>query len=145
MIQNQKTRQKSSLQRAKRPKDSNEINIIRRTLENNTHEVIEDTKIKKVTSWRKSQPKFFKSMIYNILSFGILHIVSLFHPNLFIKLYCNPSSGVECDYFLVENIYGKLTLCPNIYRKKKSNIPLLVIFAKFIYTGIISFFSSLYS
>ena len=119
MIQNQKTRQKSSLQKAKRQKDPNEINIIRRTLENNTHEVIEDTKIKKVTSWRKSQPKFFKSMIYNILSFGILHIVSLFHPNLFIKLYCNPSSGVECDYFLVENIYGKLTLCPNIYRKKK--------------------------
>ena len=36
------------------------INILRRTLENNTHEVIEDTKIKKVTSWRKSKKNFSK-------------------------------------------------------------------------------------
>ena len=34
-------------------KESNEINIIRRTLENNTHEVIEDTKLKRITSWTK--------------------------------------------------------------------------------------------
>ena len=36
------------------------IKIFRRTSENNTHEVIEDTKIKKVTSWRKSKTKFSK-------------------------------------------------------------------------------------
>ena len=121
MIQTQKSKQTISNQKIGREKDSNEIDIRRRTLDNNTHEVIEDTKIKRVTSWRKSQAKFFKSMVYNILSCGILHIVSLFHPNLFIKLYCNPSPGAECDYFLVENIYGKLTLCSNIIRKKKKN------------------------
>ena len=124
MLQRQKPIQKISNQKIRKKRDSNEIDIKRRTLENNTHEVIEDTKIKRVTSWRKSQAKFFKSMIYNILSFGILHIISLFYPNLFIKLYCNSSSAAECDYFLVENIYGKLTLCPNIIRKKKKNIKL---------------------
>ena len=121
MIQKQKSKQTISTQKIEKKKDSNEIDIRRRTLDNNTHEVIEDTKIKRVTSWRKSQAKFFKSMVYNILSFGILHIVSLFHPNLFIKLYCNPSPAAECDYFLVENIYGKLTLCSNIFHKKKKN------------------------
>ena len=43
--------------------DEYNIKIFRRTLENYTHEVIEDTKIKKVTSWRKSQKKFFQSLI----------------------------------------------------------------------------------
>ena len=108
-------------------KDTNEIELRRRTLENNTYESIEDKKLKKITSWRKSQQKFFKNLIYNILSFGILHIISLFHPNLYIKLYCDPSPASECDYFLVENIYGKLTLCPNICRKKdikELNLPL---------------------
>ena len=121
MIQKQKSKQTISTQKIEKKKDSNEIDIRRRTLDNNTHEVIEDTKIKRVTSWRKSQAKFLKSMVYNILSFGILHIVSLFHPNLFIKLYCNPSPAAECDYYLVENIYGKLTLCSNIFHKKKKN------------------------
>ena len=35
------------------------IKLIRRTIENNTHVVIEDTKIKNITSWRKSKKKFF--------------------------------------------------------------------------------------
>ena len=96
------------------------INIFRRTLENNTHEVIEDTKIKKVTSWRKSQKKFFQSLILNILSLGIIHIISLFFPNLYIKLYCNQRKPTECDFFLVEDIYGKFTLCKKIYKKDKT-------------------------
>ena len=100
---------------------SNEIKIIRRTLENNTHEVIEDTKIKRITSWRKSEIKFKNSLIFNILSFGILHIISLFHPNIYIKLYCIPWPAKECDFFLVENIYGKLTLCEIIYKKNKNS------------------------
>ena len=74
MIQKQKSKQTISTQKIEKKKDSNEIDIRRRTLDNNTHEVIEDTKIKRVTSWRKSQAKFFKSMVYNILSFGILHL-----------------------------------------------------------------------
>ena len=123
MLQRTKTKGKLPPQQDKRKKDSNEIPLRKRTLENNSHEVIEDTKIKRITSWRRSQTKLFKTIIYNILTCGIIHLVSLFHPNLFIKLYCNPSSGTECDYFLVENIYGKLTLCKNIYRKKGKKRP----------------------
>ena len=99
----------------------NEINIFRRNLENNTHEVIEDMKLKRITSWRKSNTKFLHNLIYNILSFGILHIISLYYPNLYIKLYCNPWPAKECDYFLVENIYGQLTLCLKIVKKMNNN------------------------
>ena len=98
---------------------SNEIKLLRRNLDNNTHEVYEDLNIKKITSWRKSQNKFMKNLIFNILSFGILHLISLFFPRLYIKLYCNPRPVKECDYFLVENIYGKAILCPVKRRKDK--------------------------
>ena len=97
------------------------INFVKRTIENNTHEVIQDTKLKNITSWRKSQKKFLCNLIYNILSFGILHIISLFYPNLYLKLYCNPWPPKECDFFLVENIYGELTLCTKIHKKSKKN------------------------
>ena len=100
--------------------DTYNIKIFRRTLENNTHEVLEDTKIKKVTSWRKSQKKFFISLIFNILSLGIIHLLSLYFPSLYIKLYCIRRKPQECDYFLVENIYGNLTLCKKIYKKDKT-------------------------
>ena len=100
--------------------DSNEIKIIRRTLENNTHEVIEDAKIKRITSWRKSEVKFKKNLIFNILSFGIVHLISLFYPNIYIKLYCIPWPAKECDFFMIENIYGKMTLCDRIYKKNKN-------------------------
>ena len=104
----------------KTEEDIYNIKIFRRTLENNTHEVLEDTKIKKVTSWRKSQKKFFQSLIFNIFTLGIIHIISLFYPNLYIKLYCNRRKPKECDFFLVEDIYGKLTLCKKIYKKDKT-------------------------
>ena len=126
MIPKQKSKIKSSKQIGKKQKDFNEIEIVRRTLENNTHESFEDTKLKKVTSWRRSQEKFFKSLVYNILTCGLLHFISLFYPNLFIKLYCNPSSANECDYFLVENIYGKFTLCKNICKKNSATAPFLL-------------------
>ena len=99
----------------------NIIKFIKRTLENNTHEVIEDSKLKKITSWRKSKEKFSQNLIYNILSFGLLHIISLYYPNLYLKLYCNPWPPKECDFFLVENIYGELTLCAKIHKKRKNN------------------------
>ena len=101
---------------------SNEIKLIRRTLENNTHEVYEDSRIKKITSWRKSQNKFFHNLIYNILSFGILHLLSLYYPKLYVKLYCNPWPVKESDYFLVENIYNEAFLCPIIKRRDKRNV-----------------------
>ena len=99
----------------------NNIKIVRRTLENNTHIVIEDSKLKNITSWRKSQTKFMKNLIFNILSLGILHIVSKYYPKLYLKLYCNPRPPKECDYFLVENIYGQFTLCEKIHKKSKPN------------------------
>ena len=77
----------------------NEIHLRKRTLENNTHEVNEDKKIKRITSWRKSQNKFLKNLKYNILSFGLLHLFSLIFPKLYINLYCNPSSVKESDFF----------------------------------------------
>lgn len=100
--------------------DDDGINIIKRTLDNNTHEVISDMKLKKITSWRKSKTKFLNNLIYNILSLGILHLISLCYPNLYIKLYCIPWPAKECDYFLVENIYGQVTLCLKIYKKSNS-------------------------
>ena len=103
-------------------KDDNKIQIIKRTLNNNTHEVIQDIKIKNITSWRKSKKKFLNNLIYNILSFGILHLISLYCPNLYIKLYCYQRPPKECDYFLVENIYGYFTLCLKIHKKDKNII-----------------------
>lgn len=100
--------------------DDDGINIIKRTLENNTHEVISDMKLKKITSWRKSKTKFLNNLVYNILSLGILHLISLCYPNLYIKLYCIPWPAKECDYFLVENVYGQFTLCLKIYKKGTS-------------------------
>ena len=98
----------------------NQIKLIKRTLENNTHVVIEDTKLKNITSWRKSQTKFLQNLIFNILSFGIRHIISLHYPKLYLKLYCNPWPPKECDFFLVENIYGQFTLCEKIHKKSKN-------------------------
>ena len=105
------------LNNEKQDKPSNEINFKRRTIENNTHESIEDLKIKRITSWRKSRKKFLNNLKYNILSFGILHLISLYYPNLYIKLYCNPWPAKECDFFLVENIYGQYTLCSKTHIK----------------------------
>ena len=99
----------------------NEIKLIQRTFENNTHEVFEDKRLKSITSWRKSQAKFYKNLIFNILSLGILHIVSLHYPYLYIKLYCNPWPAKECDFFLVENIYGQYTICVKNHKKSKNN------------------------
>ncbi len=102
--------------------EENEFNIkiFKRTSENYTHEVIEDTKIKRITSWRKSRKKFLQSLVFNIFSFGIIHLISLCYPNLYLKLYCNQRKAKECDFFLVEDIYGKLTLCKKIYKKDKT-------------------------
>ena len=98
----------------------NKIKLIKRTLENNTHIVLEDTRLKNITSWRKSEKKFLQNLIFNILSLGILHIISLFHPKLYLKLYCYPWPPKECDFFLVGNIYGKFTLCSKIHKKRKN-------------------------
>ena len=99
----------------------NEIKLIQRTYANNTHEVLEDKRLKSITSWRKSKAKFYQNLIFNILSFGILHLISLHYPYLYIKLYCNPWPAKESDFFLVENIYGQYTLCVINHKKSKNN------------------------
>ena len=98
----------------------NNIKLIKRTLENNTHLVLEDTRLKNITSWRKSEKKFLQNLIFNILTFGLLHLISLYYPKLYLKLYCNPWPPKECDYFLVESIYGQYTLCSKIHKKCKN-------------------------
>ena len=114
-----KSHQKIDKEEINIDKQENNIKIIRRTIENNTHLVIEDTKLKNVTSWRKSETKFLQNLLFNIFSLGILHIISLFYPKLYLKLYCNPWHPKECDFFLVENIYGQFTLCSKIHKKSK--------------------------
>ena len=106
-----KTNKKSKINNSediKIDEQENKINLIKRTLKNNTHIVLEDTRLKNITSWRKSQTKFMQNLVFNILSCGILHIISLYYPKLYLKLYCNPWPPKECDYFLVENIYGQI-------------------------------------
>ena len=49
-----------------------------------------------------------------------MHIISLYYPNLYLQLYCNPRPPKECNYFLVENIYGEFTLCTKIHKKAKN-------------------------
>ena len=102
-------------------KEENKIKLIRRTLENNTHIVLEDTRLKNITSWRKSEKKFLQNLIFNILSLGLVHLISLYYPKLYLKLYCNPWPPKECDFFLVENIYGHFTLCSKIHKKRKND------------------------
>ena len=46
------------------------IKIFKRTIENNTHEVIEDCKLKNITTWRKSEKKFLKNLIFNNLVYS---------------------------------------------------------------------------
>ena len=105
-------------------KQENIIKLIKRTLQNNTHLVLEDNRLKSITSWRKSQSKFMKNLIFNFLSFGLLHLFSLYYPKLYLKLYCNPWPAKECDFFLVENIYGQFTLCSKIHKKSKNDMNL---------------------
>ena len=123
-----KTNKKSNLNNNEKIKiadEENKIKLIKRTLKNNTHIVLEDTRLKNITSWRKSQTKFMKNLVFNILSCGILHIISLHYPKLYLKLYCNPWPPKECDYFLVENIYGQFTLCSKIHKKSKNNFNII--------------------
>ena len=97
-----------------------ELKILQRSEENFTHRVDTDYKIKRITSWRRSSAKFKISLIFNILTFGIIHIISIFKPKLFIKLYCNKSHPTSSDYFLIEDIYGYYTLCKRIYNNRKN-------------------------
>ena len=100
-------------------------NIFKRTIENYTHDVITDSKIKCITAYRKSKFKFRMNIFFNILTLGIIYILSLFFPILYLKLYCNESSPLNSDYFLVEDEDDNKTLCQTerkkIFIKKLSN------------------------
>lgn len=105
--------------------DYNEISIKvklpfhRRTALNYTHTVNTDSQINLISTWRKSKIKFNINLIKNIFTFGILHIVSLFRPKLYLKLYCKPCSPKESDFFYIEDIDGYSTLCKSIYKRPK--------------------------
>ena len=98
-------------------KNDIKIEIIRRTNKNYTHIVNIDANIISITTWRKSKLKFRLNLITNILTLGILHIISLFHPKLYLKIYCKESLPKNSDFFLVEDIYKNYTLCKTIYTK----------------------------
>jgi len=94
----------------------------RRTSLNYTHTVSIDSQINLISTWRKSQIKFNMNLMKNIFTLGILHIVSLFHPKLYLKLYCKPCSPKESDFFYIEDINGHSTLCKSVYRRPKMMI-----------------------
>ena len=91
--------------------DINEINVFKRTIDNYTHEDISDKKIKQITSYRKSQKKFLSIIIFNILTFGLLHFISKCYPKIYLKLYCKKCSPKNSDFFLIEDLYGNFSLC----------------------------------
>ena len=95
----------------------NEIEFIRRTKENYTHDVLEDQIIEEITSWKRSQVKYCQFILYSILSCGLIHIISKYKPLLFIKLYLIPCIPKEAEYFLIKNIYGEYKLCEKKYKK----------------------------
>ena len=80
-------------------KNDIKIEIIRRTNKNYTHIVNIDAKIISITTWRKSKLKFRLNLITNILTLGILHIISLFNPKLYLKIYCKESMPKNSDFF----------------------------------------------
>ena len=90
----------------------NEIELIRRTKLNYTHEVLEDHNIQEITLWKISQNKIIRYYISNIFSFGITYLISKKNPKYFIKFCCLPCSIKEVDYFLVKDIYDTYKLCP---------------------------------
>ena len=96
------------------------IPFLKRTQLNYTHTVNVDSQISSISAWRKSKTKFNKNLIKNILSLGILHIISLFYPKLYLKLYCKPCTPKESDFFLIEEINGFTTLCKSKYKKPKT-------------------------
>ena len=98
-------------------KNISKIRIKKRTKENYTHKVNIDAKIISVTTWRKSKLKFRLNLIINFLTLGILHIISLFIPKLYLKIYCKQSLPTNSDFFLIEDIYNNCTLCKTIYNK----------------------------
>ena len=89
----------------------NEVELIRRTKDNYTHEVFQDKYIKEITTWKTSEKKLSHYYLYNILSCGIISLITKYKPLLFLKLYCIPSIPKEADYFLVEDIYSEYQLC----------------------------------
>ena len=115
-----KSKKNKQISKISKNKNINEIYFFRRTKDNYTHEDISDKKITKITSWRKSNKKFLSVLLLNIITLGILHIISKHYPKLYLKLYCNNCSPKYSDFFLVENIYGQCTLCQT--KKLKKNL-----------------------
>ncbi len=107
-----------------KPKKSlkeNEIELIKRTKDNYTHEVIHDKFIEEITTWKTSKKKLGHYYLYNILTCGIINLITRYKPLLFIKLYYIPCVPKEADYFLVKDIYNEYTLCIKEIKRNNQN------------------------
>ena len=100
----------------------NEIELIRRTKANYTHEVLEDHNIQEITVWKISQKKIICFYFFNIFSIGITYFISLNNPLYYIKFCCVPCTIKEANFFLVKDIYDAYKLCPK-ETKKYAKIP----------------------
>ena len=97
----------------------NEIELIPRTKENYTHDVLKDINIKEITAWKRTKSKLCYYIFCNILSCGFINIISKYKPLLFIKLYCISSIPEEADYFLIKDKYGEYKLCSKEIKRNK--------------------------
>ena len=100
-------------------KNENEIELMRRTKDNYTHESLRDKNIKEITSWKRAKKNLGYYFFLNIFTCGIINLISKYKPLLFIKLYCISSIPEEADFFLVKDIYGEYELCPKEIRINK--------------------------
>ena len=105
MKENMKVKVKKSLK-------ENEIDLVRRTKANYTHEVLEEQNIVEITLWKISQNKVIRYYICNILTLGITYFISINNPLYFIKFCCIPATIREADYFLIKDKYDTYKLCP---------------------------------
>ena len=87
------------------------ISLEKRSNENNTHENIVDDSIKEITCYKLSLKKRLLSLLLEILTLGILFIISYLSVKVYLYLNCIPSEASDCDYFLVIDSDKNFNLC----------------------------------
>ena len=76
--------------------------MLRRSKENNTHSNILDDRISEITVWSLNPNKKKKAILLYFLSCGILYIISLLNPKIYLSLNCDPCDIKEADYCLIK-------------------------------------------
>ena len=87
------------------------IPFLKRTVINNTHSNTVDDNISEITVWEINQRKNRFAKVLYILSFGIVYILTLYYPKLYIYLICDPCEILSAEYCLITNKEGEDTLC----------------------------------